>query len=751
MPYHRTLLCINRWIKAAALVPVSLFLTGALAGDDFRVGRLEPGASAWGAASELHAGTQTSELAKVQPKSIRLAREKDDLVVRLEGMNSDELGKTDIQIAGERYSKFERAVILHLSGEDCTDREFKISLSDAGSPTMPGQPVTRRPEKGTLEILLPLAEFGRGPLEFHAVVQTLFFARPGMVGREASVRYPETGNLLLHIDGVPAIETPAKITDVTIANEPGTLSVRWKNNLKCRGSVTLCNRDGQTAATRDYQQFSRDARVDFAGLAPGTYQVEIRTAALNGTSDKTSRADIEVRAPEAAARNDPWLRVQGKYIVDASGAPFRMVGMARCQYHDDHEKRIFGPLDLQLAHYKAMGINTIRLAINHNRDYDRNGDYYRMGWEEFIDRHVDPEVQAIINAGMYVILDSHHITGTIEEAYRRIPMWEALARRYRNEPLIAVYELWNESYLKPTGLSPESAPALRKWFKECIAAIRRYDRRHIIMVSDWNAGWGAATESMWTPDAFRIDEPYGQVVFSKHMAKDHCNPAFVANNLDRVANQWNIPLVIGEMELEPDLQTAADLQRLLDLLSADANQYGIWFWRPHQDKTIFADVWSPWALKYASPVPFRGKPSEVRELPANLPAEVFTDFPAPLKKQEIPGKMTGAAFPADSPGYTFSVLPLKNEMPPGKYRFELSCTALSENAPALGLYYLDGDRHVPLTVIRGVPGKTREIQFSCFIPESFSRLTVKKMGQTASTSTVLPRLAVIPLTRLAKP
>jgi hypothetical protein len=243
------------------------------------------------------------------------------------------------------------------------------------------------------------------------------------------------------------------------------------------------------------------------------------------------------------------------------------------------------------------------LAIAPNRFYNQRNNLYAIGYDDFVEKYIDPEVQAIIEAGMYVILDSHHISGTIEEAYARIPLWEAIAKRYKDEPRIAIYELWNESYLKPTGLSPASAPALRKWYADCIKAIRQFDARHVVLVSDWNAGWGSATDSMWAPLNFKPDEPYNQVAFSKHMAKDHCNGHFVSSCLDSIVNKWNVPLIIGELELEPGLQTANDLDNLLKLLNSNPNHYSVWLWRPHPDKVIFADVWSPWAQKYASPIP----------------------------------------------------------------------------------------------------------------------------------------------------
>jgi len=299
---------------------------------------------------------------------------------------------------------------------------------------------------------------------------------------------------------------------------------------------------------------------------------------------------------------DRWLRVEGRFIVDASGQPFRLVGMGRYEPERGMDNKTIGSIDEICVYYKNRGMNAMRLAIGGRNDWLPGCDVAQYGgFDGYIDKVVDPEVQACKRHGMYVLLDLHVGDADEDTAYNWfIPFWQAAARRYRDEPWIAAYELWNEPNWKPIALKPESAEPIRKWYKACTDAIREIDRRHIILVSDWNAGWGAATETQWEPVGFEPGDPVDQIAFSKHIARDHCTTEWLENWVDRISRKWSAPILIGEFELGGEFMDAPSLEVFGKWLEGSDGRYGWFSWSTGAG---FEEQWEPVARRYASEVP----------------------------------------------------------------------------------------------------------------------------------------------------
>lgn len=542
-------------------------------------------------------------------KVVKATSDERNLYLFVEGFSPHSENEPVTVEVGGKLAKFDRAVnrlLVTLDGDGLDGQPWVVNFQD-GQPkcSAPAVAVEYRPKLEGVQLSVPLKELGAAPITISVMSQKLYLIKDDMVGLELSFQLPQAGTTVLRIPALPALAGQPKITGLTAKPQVGGVEITWDAGRKVRYQVEVLTPSGEVVAKAKNSYLLRHQRARVVDLKPGRYQAKVTVSdSLNNQVSGTTET-FEVPAPDKNAPANNWLSVQGKYIVNSEGNSVRLVGMARCQYHEGHENNLFGSWEGQIAHYKQSGINTIRFAFSKNRDVTPDRDLLQeLGPERFVEEIIVPDVQKAMDAGLYVVLDDHHIRTTIEDRYKWIPLWEAIAKRYKDEPRIAMYEPWNESYVDPTGLSPDSAAAIRQWYKDCIAAIRKHDTRHIILVSDWNAGWGFATESMWSPDSFQIDAPYNQVAFSKHMAKDHCNAEFVANGLDAVADRWDVPLVIGELELEPDLQTADDLARLLAILKDDPRNYSVWFWRPHADDAIFASVWAPWAREYATPVDF---------------------------------------------------------------------------------------------------------------------------------------------------
>jgi hypothetical protein len=64
-----------------------------------------------------------------------------------------------------------------------------------------------------------------------------------------------------------------------------------------------------------------------------------------------------------------WLRVDGRFIVDAAGHPFRLVGMGRYQPDAGMDNKLLGDMDEVCLHYKQLGMNAMRVAIGGRNDW----------------------------------------------------------------------------------------------------------------------------------------------------------------------------------------------------------------------------------------------------------------------------------------------------------------------------------------------------------------------------------------------
>jgi hypothetical protein len=153
------------------------------------------------------------------------------------------------------------------------------------------------------------------------------------------------------------------------------------------------------------------------------------------------------------------------------------------------------------------GMNHVRLPLNARLLIDAEGHLIDNGFTP-IDRCID----WCREAGLWVVLDLHGApggqTGTniddslgtpalFEDPYNRtltLKLWRALAERYRDETVVAAYDLLNEPL--PNEYQYRYADLLVTLYRELTAAIREIDPHHMIMYegSHWATNWTIFTE-----------------------------------------------------------------------------------------------------------------------------------------------------------------------------------------------------------------------------------------------------------------
>ena len=235
------------------------------------------------------------------------------------------------------------------------------------------------------------------------------------------------------------------------------------------------------------------------------------------------------------------LRVDGKYIVDEQGKEVVLIGYnvgnwmmmenfmlgyagteqefraaikkyageENYEYFFDRYYEYFlGEKDIQFM--REIGMNCIRVPFNYRCfESDNAPGKYNMKALAQMDRLVN----ICKKHGMYVILDMHAVQGYQstswhcdnngtptriytheDERTRFYKLWSFLADHYKDEEIIAGYDVMNE----PDAL-PEYTDMLNQIYREVVAAIRKVDPNHIIFLE--GNQYGRRFETMEAPFA----------------------------------------------------------------------------------------------------------------------------------------------------------------------------------------------------------------------------------------------------------
>ncbi len=181
-----------------------------------------------------------------------------------------------------------------------------------------------------------------------------------------------------------------------------------------------------------------------------------------------------------------------------------------------------------LAFLQECGVNVVRLPLNY-RHFERDDapfQYLEAGF-----RRLDQVIDGCARHGLYVILDLHAVQGWQNPDWhcdnsngqilfwrhphfqdRFVALWEEFARRYRDNPTVAGYNVMNEPVCG-WGEGRSLLPYRTDWailnsvYRRVVEAIRAVDPQHIIFI-----------EGDWFSNYFeRLDPPFADnLVYSSH-------------------------------------------------------------------------------------------------------------------------------------------------------------------------------------------------------------------------------------------
>ena len=213
-------------------------------------------------------------------------------------------------------------------------------------------------------------------------------------------------------------------------------------------------------------------------------------------------------------------------------------------------------LDIDFDRVKELGLNCIRIPFWYRNLTDEEGNILPNAFER-----LDWAIENAKKRGLYVILDlhgaigsqngndhsgdvsGHHLFDANEngELYRTmtVRLWKLIAKHYKDEPTVAMYDILNE----PTngGLTGSTQWAL---FDRIYQAIREVDPNHIIcMESCWDA------QDLPSPRMYNWENicyQYHQYLFDKYDDVD-AQVTSMRNKINNVlSKKYGAAILIGE-------------------------------------------------------------------------------------------------------------------------------------------------------------------------------------------------------------
>ncbi|GET34261.1 hypothetical protein PbJCM13498_31240 [Prolixibacter bellariivorans] len=289
-----------------------------------------------------------------------------------------------------------------------------------------------------------------------------------------------------------------------------------------------------------------------------------------------------------ATQTLPWLHTQGHNFVDDAGNKvfFRGVGLGNWMLPEgymwkfgkngDRPRKIeqlvsdmIGPekaakfwktyhqnyiAEADIKQIAELGFNSVRPALN-SRLFLTEGEN-----PEFVDEGfhlLDSLVSWCGKYGLYVIIDMHGAPGgqtgaNIDDSADNQPelfmdkknqdwlvkLWVKIAKRYKDNPTVAAYDLLNEPLPENTGAAEKYKAQLVPLYKRITKAIRKVDQKHMITVEgyNWANNWSEFTEKF-------DDNMFFQFHYYCWNRPDHLNS--IQKFLDK-RKELDAPVWVGE-------------------------------------------------------------------------------------------------------------------------------------------------------------------------------------------------------------
>ena len=327
------------------------------------------------------------------------------------------------------------------------------------------------------------------------------------------------------------------------------------------------------------------------------FMVIASTMCIQAAAKRTYKGHFDIKGQNIIAPNGEifhikgtnlgnWLNPEGYMFIFDKVSSYRMIDQAfkelvgpdRTNYfwHQFQDKYI----TREDIHYiKMTGMNSIRIPFHYK--LFTNQDYMGYNNAERGFELLDRVIKWCKAEGLYVILDMHDAPGgqtgdNIDDSYAYpwlfestndqtlfCSIWQKIAKRYANETTILGYDLLNEPIAHYFANKDDLNKKLESVYKMGIAAIRQYDKNHIVMLggAQWNSNFTVFND-------YTFDK---KMMYTCHRYWTDTLQSNIQDFLD-FRNKVNLPMYMGETGENTDEWVGA-FRKLLE-----RNNIGWHFW-----------------------------------------------------------------------------------------------------------------------------------------------------------------------------
>lgn len=211
------------------------------------------------------------------------------------------------------------------------------------------------------------------------------------------------------------------------------------------------------------------------------------------------------------ASQNGWVKVEGNKFIDPQGNEIVFRGLC----FSDPVKLVGDGQwnERYFAEAADWGANIVRFAVHPSN-------LNSMGWDATFEA-MDNGIEWAKKHGLYVIMDWHSI-GNLKDAKFTNPMydtdleetlkfWRTVAQRYKDEPTVALYEIYNE----PTVTGEDTGSCTWEEWKaiqeQIIDEIRKYNQNAVCLCAGFNWAYDltpVAYAPIGRPNVAYVSHPY---------------------------------------------------------------------------------------------------------------------------------------------------------------------------------------------------------------------------------------------------
>lgn len=213
----------------------------------------------------------------------------------------------------------------------------------------------------------------------------------------------------------------------------------------------------------------------------------------------------------SCSTGNAWVKVEGNKFVDPKGNELVLRGLC---FSDPVKLVRDGQWnEAYFAEAAGWGANVVRFAVH-------PANLNAMGWEKAFEA-MDQGIEWAKKYGMYVIMDWHSIGNLKDELYtspmynttleETLKFWSTVAQRYKNEPTVALYELFNEPTVTAPNVGSCTWSQWKALLEQIIDTVRAYNPNAICLCAGFNWAYDltpVAEEPVARPNIAYVSHPY---------------------------------------------------------------------------------------------------------------------------------------------------------------------------------------------------------------------------------------------------